>query len=51
MRLNFHEKRFTVLDDYNWFTKTATRVASEELSESIGQIVDQSNVLWVDFNR
>ena len=42
--------RFTTVDDYNWFTKTMLRVATEEFGETTAQLVEPTGY-FVDFMR
>ena len=42
--------RFTIPEDYHWFTKTMTRVVNEEFGDEFGSMVDNTHY-FVDFLR
>lgn len=42
--------RFTIVEDYNWFTKTISRVINEELSEEHAHWTEPTHY-YVDFLR
>lgn len=42
--------RFTIIEDYNWFTKTIARVINEELSEEHSHWTESTH-FYVDFLR
>jgi len=46
----YHRYRFTQPDDYNWFTKTLTRVILEEIGEESASVTEKTEY-YVDFLR
>ena len=45
-----HLSRFTSPDDFNWFTKTMSRVITEEFGDSTGLMIE-NEAYFVDFMR
>ena len=48
--LTLHNFRFVHADDFNWFTKTMLRVATEEFGEELATEVEPTRY-FVDFLR